>query len=186
MGGNDMMDKEILDMQIKNLKNINCIYVAAAVFILHPVPFILLMTIYSLWGFDGFYADSPNPIESCVLLLLFNFLLLFFGIWFVKYARLYKRLIKMLETIDPSESETRTLTCEKYRFIVRGTKHHTYKTGVIVITDSARYYYIFARESLHLSSIPLGEHEVELYKGTNIIKKFDAADDAQSKFSIWD
>lgn len=181
-----MTDKEILDLRIKNLKDLKSIYVLGAVFILPPVPFISLMTVYSLWDFDGFYADSPNPIESCILLLLFNFLLLFCGIWFVKNARLYKRLIKMIEKIDPSESETKTLTCEKYRFIVRGAKYHTYKTGVIVITDIAKYYYIFARKSLHLSSIPLGEHEVELYKGTNIIKKFDAADDAQSKFTIWD
>ena len=54
-----------------------------------------------------------------------------------------------------------------------------------VFTGNEKYYYIFARESYNVAHIPLGEYEVELYKGTNIIKKFDAADDAQHGFSIW-
>ena len=55
-----------------------------------------------------------------------------------------------------------------------------------MFTGGEKYYYIFARETYYIAHIPLGEHEFELYKGTNIIKKFDAADDAQIEYSIWD
>ncbi len=182
-----MTDREILDRRIKNLKKLRGMYLFGAIFFLHFVPFISVMTIFSLWDFEGFYADMPNPIASFLLLLLCILMLLFFGIWFAKYAQLYIKLINTLKKADPSEFETKTLVCEKYRFILRGqSKHTTYKTGIAVFAGGERYYYIFARESYKLYRIPLGEHEVELYKGTNIIKKFDAADDAQSKFSIWD
>jgi hypothetical protein len=182
----DMTDREILDRRIKNLKKLRGLYLFGAIFFLHLVPFISVMTIYSLWDFDEFYADMPNPIASFLLLLLFIFMLLFFGIWFAKFARLYIRLIKILEKADPLESETKKFVCDKYRVILRNRfKYSLYKVGVIVFTGGEKYYYIFARESYDIAHIPLGEHEVELYKGTNIIKKFDAADDAQSEFTIW-
>lgn len=182
-----MTDREILDRRIKNLKKIRGMYLFGAIFFLHPVPFILVMTIFSLWDLDGFYVDTPNPIASFLLLLLCILMLLFFGVWFAKSARLYIRLVKILENADPSESETKILKCEKYRFILRArSKHTTYTVGITVFADGEKYYYIFSHESRSVGHIPLGENEVELYKGTNIIKKFDAADDAQTKFSIWD
>lgn len=182
-----MTDREILDRRIKNLKKLRRMYLFGTIFFLHLVPFISVMTILSLWDFDEFYADMPNPIASFLLTLLFIFMLLFFGIWFAKFAHLYIRLIKMLEKADPSESETKLLKCEKYRFITRArTKHTTYTVGITVFADGEKYYYIFLHESFSVGHIPLGEHEFVLYKGTNIIKKFDAADDAQIEYSIWD
>ena len=114
-----MTNREILDRRIKNLKKLRRMYLFGTIFFLHLVPFISVMTILSLWDFDGFYADIPNPIASFLLTLLFIFMLLFFGIWFAKFARLYIRLIKMLEKADPSESETKKLVCDKYRVILR-------------------------------------------------------------------
>ena len=181
-----MTDRQILDSRIKNLNRVKGMYIFGAIFFLHPVPFISIFTFGSLCDFDRFHGDMPNPIASFLLLLLCIFMLLFFGIWFAKYARLYMKLLKTLKKADPTEFETKTLVCEKYRFILRNRgKHSTYNVGVIVFTGNEKYYYIFARESYNVAHIPLGEYEVELYKGTNIIKKFDAADDAQHGFSIW-
>ena len=177
-----MTDREILDMRIKNLKKLRRMYLFGAIFFLHPVPFFLLMII----GYSGDFIYSLESIKNLFLMIICILMFLFLGIWLAKFSRIYIKLLKTLEGVDPSESDTKILKCDKYRFIVRGkSKHTTYKTGITIFADGEIYYYIFVRESHSLGHIPLGEHEFELYKGTNIIKKFDVADDAQSKFTIW-
>ena len=83
-----MTDRQILDSRIKNLNRVKGMYIFGAIFFLHPVPFISIFTFGSLCDFDRFHGDMSNPIASFLLSLLCFFMLLFFGVWFAKYARI--------------------------------------------------------------------------------------------------
>lgn len=100
----------------------------------------------------------------------------------------YKKILNSLCAAIPDETEDKELFCYKFDYlsnIEQGSSRHDRKRYVYAIcvrTVQGKFYYVFQKEiidhaiSVYCSELYSGEHKFEVYKGTNIIKKFPELD----------
>ncbi len=181
-----MAEQDILEIKIKNLKKLKNFSAFSAVFFLHTIPISILIIISVIAE-----LISDNPIHSTgesilalISVLAVTPLMLWVGIFSCKNNTIYRELLKKLTTVDPTQSETRKIVCKKFKHLLVPRGKYTSKTlGICIHTESEKCYYILNQAKVAQGALDAvfrtytGEQEFEFYKGTNVIKKFDAADD---------
>lgn len=95
-----------------------------------------------------------------------------------------KKILKLMYSANSDESEEKELFCYKFDYLSTsqtGATYHSrrgYAYAVRVNTVYGKFYYVLQKEidrnilSVHCCDLYSGEHKFEIYKGTNIIKKF--------------
>ena len=187
MGGSEMTEQDILDIKIKNLKKLKGFSAFSAFFFLHTVPisvFLIIAIIAEMFS-DTTIHSTGESILTLISVLAITPLMLWVGIFSCKNNAIYRELLKKLTTVDPTQSETRKIVCQKFKHLLVPRGKHTSKTlGICIHTESENCYYILNQSKIAQGALNavfrtyMGEQEFEFYKGTNIIKKFDAADEA--------
>ena len=181
-----MTEQDILDIKIQNLKKLKRFSAFSAFFFLHTVPisvFIIIGIIAELVS----AAPTQSTAESLLALIsviAFTPIMLWLGVLSHKNNIAYRELLKKLTTLDPTQSEIRRIVCEKFKHLLvpRG-KHESKTLGICIHTESEKCYYILNQAKIAQGALNavfrtyIGEQEFEFYKGTNIIKKFDTADE---------
>lgn len=182
-----MTEQDILDIKIKNLKKLKRVSAFSAFFFLHTIPisvFIIIAIIAEL--VSGAPAHSTaESLFALIGVIAFTPIMLWLGIVSHKNNIAYRELLKKLTKLDPTQSETRKIVCQKFKHLLVPRGKHTSKTlGICIHTESENCYYILNQSKIAQGALNavfrtyMGEQEFEFYKGTNIIKKFDAADEA--------
>ncbi len=181
-----MTEQDILEIKIKNLKKLKGFSAFSAFFFLHTIPisvFIIIAIIAEL--VSGAPAHSTaESLFALIGVIAFTPIMLWLGIVSHKNNIAYRELLKKLTTLDPTQSEMRRIVCKKFRHLLVPRGKHTSKTlGICIHTESEKCYYILNQAKIAQGALNavfrtyMGEQEFEFYKGTNIIKKFDAADE---------
>ena len=186
MGENEMTEYDILKIKIKNLKKLKKFSAFSAVVSLPVIPINILILISMI---TEMFSDTPihstgESILTLISVLAITPLMLWVGIFSCKNNAIYRELLKKLTTADPTQSETRKIVCQKFKHLLVTRGKHTSKTvGICIHTESEKCYYILNQAKISYGALNavfrtfMGEQEFEFYKGTNIIKRFDAADE---------
>lgn len=167
-----MTSKERIDIKISLLKT-STIQQRVLLIICLPIE-VLSIYMLAVW-------DEP-PVDMLFLCLVSILLLIGLTALYVYQLLKYTKLIKALKTLAPDQSEHKEVYCYKYTYLTYGRSRASRDIiGVCVHTVHGKYYYVFdsaiADGTKHdFKELYSGEHEFEIYKDTNIIKSFPAAD----------
>lgn len=125
--------------------------------------------------------------ESLLWLLSLIFFAVF--VWcmafFIAYIIRDRNLLKTMNSLASFETETKELHCYKYTCFLHSNSATDNRTsvlyGICVHTVLGKYYYLlnegFSFEpGTLLPGAEIGLHEIEVYKGTNIITAFNSLD----------
>lgn len=186
MGRSKMIEYDILEIKIKNLKKLKNFSAFSAVFFLHTIPIniLIIISIIAEMFSDTTIQSTGKSILTLISVLAITALMLWVGMFSCKNNAIYRELLKKLTTVDPTQSETRKIVCQKFKHLLVPRGKHTSKTvGICIYTESEKCYYILNQSKISYGALDavfrtfMGEQEFEFYKGTNIIKRFDAADE---------
>ena len=184
-----MTEYDILEIKIKNLKKLKNFSAFSAVFFLHTIPIniLIIISIIAAMFSDTTIQSTGESILTLISVLAITPLMLWVGIFSCKNNAIYRELLKKLTTVDPTQSETRKIVCQKFKHLLVPRGKNTSKTvGICIHTESEKCYYILNQAKISYGAFGacaavfrtfMGEQEFEFYKGTNIIKRFDAADE---------
>ena len=181
-----MTEYDILEIKIKNLKKLKNFSAFSAVFSLPvtPINVLILISMIAEMFSDTQIHSTGESILTLISVLAITPLMLWVGIFSCKNNAIYRELLKKLTTVDPTQSETRKIVCQKFKQLLVPRGKHTSKTvGICIHTESEKCYYILNQAKISYGALNavfrtfMGEQEFEFYKGTNIIKRFDAADE---------
>ena len=186
MGKSKMTESDILEIKIKNLKKLKNFSAFSAVFFLQTIPISILVIISIIAELVSVAPahSTADSLFSLIGVIAFTPLMLWLGVFSYKNNIAYRKLLKKLTALDPTQSETRRIVCKKFKQLLVPRGNHTSKTlGICIYTESEKCYYILNQAKVAQGALNAvfrtytGEQEFEFYKGTNVIKKFDAADE---------
>ena len=126
--------------------------------------------------------------------LIWLFSLIFFAIFalciafFVALISRDTKVLNMLNSLESYETETKEIHCYKYNYISAADNQTSVVYGICVHTDMGKYYYLLnegfsIKPGAVLPGVQAGVHEIEVYKGTNIITAFNAIDKEIEKYN---
>lgn len=167
-------DKQILDRQTETVKTIYIFNLVVGI----------LMAFFAIGIFTLFAFSSPT--ESWAVFIVVA-AIIGFGVYAViGFVNAFKnqKMINSIQSANPDETEEKELFCYKFDYLSTsqtGATYHSrrgYAYAVRVNTVHGKFYYVLQKEidrnilSVHCCDLYSGEHKFEIYKGTNIIKKF--------------
>ena len=175
-----MTSKERVDIKISLLKKPIRQHIAVLCFFVWNL--ILFCVVFVATPF--LILESSETIDYGILLFsifAMGFLALPAVLSMIMLSKLTK-LKKTLQSLDVNKSERKEVFCYKYTYLTCGRTRHTRDTiGLCVYTVHGKYYYVFDSAIAYgtkrdFKDLYSGDHEFEIYKDTNVIKSFPAAD----------
>ena len=131
--------------------------------------------------------------------LIWLFSLFFFAVFvcsfalFVAFITRDTKMLKILNSLESYETEIKEIECHKCTYFLQSNSVSGNQTsainGICVHTVLGKYFYLLndgfsIKPETAIPGVQAGVHEIEVYKGTNIITAFNAIDKEIEKYNI--